>query len=348
VRDSLPDGVIFEDSTPSQGNYDASSGVWTVGNVAVGATPTLQISATVANTQGETNTAEISAADQPDSDSSPGNNSAAEDDQASAAFATEQADLSLAKSVDDATPNENQNVRFTLTLSNAGPNDASSVTVRDLLPNGLNFVSFNASTGTYDAASGLWTISNVPVDANPTLVIEASVNSSTNATNTAEIMSVQQFDLDSTPGNGAPGEDDVASATVTPPVVDIAVGGSVDHETPVEGDVITIIINTGNAGPVGATGLAVSAAIPNGLTILSAQPQSGSYNNASGLWTIGSLSAGDTTQLTITARVETRGQKTIPINVVSTDQFDSDSENNQTELQVSAPRVLSARLFLSR
>ena len=40
------------------------------------------------------------------------------------------ADLSLVKSVDNSAPNVGGNVLFTVTASNAGPDDASGVSVR--------------------------------------------------------------------------------------------------------------------------------------------------------------------------------------------------------------------------
>ena len=43
-------------------------------------------------------------------------------------------DLSLAKTVDDATPDVGADVVFTITVSNAGPSDVASATVTDNFP----------------------------------------------------------------------------------------------------------------------------------------------------------------------------------------------------------------------
>ena len=185
MTDRLPAGLTFASATQTAGTYNPSTGVWSVGSVAVGATPMLTINAMVGSTVGGTNTAEVTAIDQPDSDSTPGNNNANEDDQASTTFTTQVADLSLNKTVDNAMPNQSQSVNFTLTLSNAGPDNATDVAIRDLLPAGLRFVSSSPSIGQYDATTGRWTLATLPAGASATLGIEAAVTSATPATNVA-------------------------------------------------------------------------------------------------------------------------------------------------------------------
>src|SRR5207253_2219620 len=92
VTDLLPAGLTLGTATPSQGSYASGTGVWTVGTVNNGSTATITISATVASAGVKTNTATITAVDQFDPAS--GNNSA------SATVTPQQADLSLAKTVD--------------------------------------------------------------------------------------------------------------------------------------------------------------------------------------------------------------------------------------------------------
>ena len=356
VTDLLPSGLNFVSAIPTVGTYNANNGIWAIGSVPAGATPTLVINATVENTRGSTNDAEVTAADQPDSDSTPGNNIAAEDDQASADFVTQVADLSLTKTVDNATPGREDSVTFLLTLSNEGPNTATEVAVTDLVPAGLRFVSANPSVGSYDSATGVWTVPSLPVGAAATLQIATAVTGANSTTNVAEITSARQFDVDSTPGNAVVGEDDIASATVDPQVVDIAVSGTVDNAEPLEGERIQIVFNATNSGPDAASNVNLRALLPAGLTLLSSQPQTGSYNSATGEWTVGNLAAGASTTLTLNAMVDSRGIRRVPIEVISTDQFDFDStpangietEDDQTDVLVRAPRLLQKRLFFSR
>src|SRR5262249_57278998 len=108
VSDMLPAGLSLVSATPSQGTYKSATGVWTVGTVDLSAARTLTLTAKVVSPQAQTNTASITHADQFDPD--PNNNTA------SATATPQQADLALAKSVSDATPNVGDTIMFTVTL----------------------------------------------------------------------------------------------------------------------------------------------------------------------------------------------------------------------------------------
>lgn len=85
------------------------------------------------------------------------------------------ADLSLIKTVSDATPAFGDTVTFEITVANAGGDDAGGVVVQDLLPNGFAFTGAAASAGTYDETTGLWNVGNVGADGSQTLTITATV-----------------------------------------------------------------------------------------------------------------------------------------------------------------------------
>ncbi|MCA9169200.1 MAG: DUF11 domain-containing protein, partial [Planctomycetales bacterium] len=95
----------------------------------------------------------------------------------------ESADLSLTKSVSNATPNVGDSVTFTLTLANAGPDAASNVSVGDTLPTGMTFVTSSPSQGSYNSGTGIWTVGSVASGGNATLQIVATVTSTGTKTN---------------------------------------------------------------------------------------------------------------------------------------------------------------------
>ena len=57
VADLLPAGLTFVSATPSTGSYNSGTGVWTVGNLANGASASLSLVATVTTHTSLTNTA---------------------------------------------------------------------------------------------------------------------------------------------------------------------------------------------------------------------------------------------------------------------------------------------------
>ncbi len=259
------------------------------------------------------------------------------------------ADLELTKSVDKATPNVGDNVVFTIIVTNIGPSDATNVTVEDKLPSGYSYVSDDSGgvVGTpvdYNPTTGIWTIGNLSATSpnnTTTLKITAKVNVSGLYTNLAQITAADQADPDSDPnsdetvddlGDGNP-DDDEATATVTPQRADLSLDKSVLPTNPNVGDNVEFTIVVTNDGPNNATGVTVEDKLPSGYSYVS--DDSGGvvgtpvdYNPATGIWTIGNLSAtapNNTATLKITAKVLASGDYANYAQVKSSDQNDPNS-----------------------
>ncbi|MEL6159317.1 MAG: malectin domain-containing carbohydrate-binding protein [Cyanobacteria bacterium J06627_32] len=99
----------------------------------------------------------------------------------STAKPVETADLSLSQTVSDNTPNIGDTVTLTLTVENEGPDQATGVSVQDLLPAGLNYISDDGG-GSYDPVTGLWTVGPISSSASEALSIQATVTSVPSAT----------------------------------------------------------------------------------------------------------------------------------------------------------------------
>jgi uncharacterized repeat protein (TIGR01451 family) len=210
VMDQLPAGFTFI-SAAGSGSYDDTSGIWTLPSpFANGATSSLNITARTEADPDKTNTAEIWDSDQLDPDSTPGNGSINEDDD----DAAPKVDLSLTKTVNNATPSAGSNIVFTLGVKNDGPSVATGVIVRDVLPVGLTYVS-SSGAGSYSGITSLWTVGNLAVGETKTLSMTVTAATVGAKVNNVEVWDSDQFDIDSTPGNSSTTEDDDAGVTVT-------------------------------------------------------------------------------------------------------------------------------------
>ena len=258
----------------------------------------------------------------------------------------ESADLSLSKSIDDATPTVGQAVTFTFAVANSGPDAATGVVVTDVLPEGIEFNSFSTANGTYNATNGQWTPGTINNGQVATLTITGTVTSVGAKTNSAEITAAAELDPDSTPGNNVVSEDDQASVTLVPQTIDLSLTKSVDDAVPNVGDTVTFTITLRNDGVDTATNVAVRDLLPSGLALLTGVPTSGSYNTTSGVWSVPALASGGVETLTITATVNATGSLTNTAEVTAADQTDIDSTPNNnvpTEDDQASVSLLPAR-----
>lgn len=131
---------------------------------------------------------------------------------------TNYADLSLTKTVSNASPATGASISYTLTVTNASssPDTASGVVVTDVLPVGTIYVG-HSGTGTYSTSTGQWSVGGIAPGQSRSLTINVTVNASAGAsvTNSAEITASSVVDSDSTPDNGITSEDDYAARSFT-------------------------------------------------------------------------------------------------------------------------------------
>src|SRR5690606_33939634 len=175
--DKLPPGYTYISHTVSQGTYTPSTGVWVVQDTwRWTGTETLTITARVNAPTGVPDEYKsiatiFSQGAFPDTEIS--------NNMASATIPTPVADpastdLSITKTVNNASPTVLSNVVFTLTAKNDGPNDTTGVMVDDLLPAGFAHVSDNGA-GAYNPNTGEWNVGALANGASKTLIITAKV-----------------------------------------------------------------------------------------------------------------------------------------------------------------------------
>ena len=126
------------------------------------------------------------------------------------------ADLSLKNTVSQPVACTGNALKFTLTLTNNGLENATGVQVKNYLPNGYNYVNNNGGA-LFSAGTLTWDVGNLNNGETKTLEVNVTINAAGNYKNVAEITHSDQEDNDSQPNNyngNNPAEDDEAASTV--------------------------------------------------------------------------------------------------------------------------------------
>ena len=174
------------------------------------------------------------------------------------------------------------------------------------MPPGLSATAVNGtvSQGTYDAATGLFNIGTLNAGATAILTLEGTVDvgqGGNTITNTTTAATGDQPDP-STLGDDLEEEVVVDDDADLVTVKTLASGDS----TPAEGDTVTFEIEVTNNGTAQATSVSLTDLLPPGLTAtgFNGTVTQGTYDAVTGLFTIGTLGAGQSATLTLQGTVD--------------------------------------------
>ena len=121
--------------------------------------------------------------------------------------------------------------------------------------------------------------------------------------NYAQILSSNEVDPDSTPGDGSDGDDDDATVSVSPDnSADLELVKTASDATPAFGDTITFSLTVNHVSGPDTSGVSVQDLLADGYAFQNAAGD-GTYDDATGVWTIGDLASGGSASLDITATV---------------------------------------------
>jgi uncharacterized repeat protein (TIGR01451 family) len=211
-------------------------------------------------------------------------------------------DLSVTKTVSNATPITGTNVDYTITASASGNATSTGVTATDVLPVGLAFVSATSSKGTYASSTGIWNVGDMAPTSTATLDITATVTASagTSVVNTASIGS-SSTSTDPNLGNNTA----TSTITVGSQYGNLVVTKTVDNNDPKGGDTVTYTVTVTNLKSASSSFVVVHDALPFGLSINSATttPGTGVYNSGTGDWDVGTLGPNGTAKLMVSVTV---------------------------------------------
>ncbi|WP_152620333.1 beta strand repeat-containing protein, partial [Pedobacter lusitanus] len=309
VTDQLPSGYSF---ISSNGTYNSTTGVWTIGNLAAGATTTLTINAKVLGTGSYANTATVTATEY---DPTPANNTATNTPVPIAPY-----DLAMVKTASPTTAVAGQTLVYILKLTNNGPSPILAtdiINVTDNLPAGFTASSYTAQNGTYNSSNGNWTGLTLANGASSTIAISGTVSptATTALSNTATVTTPAGI-TDPVPGNN--------TSTITTPmsrVLDLGVTKFSNPTTVVAGQPLTYTITLTNNGPsslVAADITNVAENLPAGFTATTYTPANGTYTSNNGNWTGLTLASGQSTTLTIAGTTSPSASGTLSNSVTVT------------------------------
>ncbi|MEZ4388870.1 MAG: DUF11 domain-containing protein [Candidatus Krumholzibacteriia bacterium] len=290
---SLPAGLTYVSDVADRGSYDDATGVWTGPALPMAQVATLTITCTVAEIDDSVLQATFTAT-APETDPVPGNDTATADLQDVGSF-----DLAPTVSWSPGAATAGDTVDLQIGVGNQGPGVAVGFAATVAVPAGFVHAGASASAGTYDDATGVWTVpGSLGVPSSETLTITFDTPADASGAQAATVT------LAGDPGEIAPGNDAQTDLLTLTPLTDLAAAAGFDVADAWPGDPVVFVVEVTNEGPSTAAPFSGLVTLPAGLTFQSALASDGAFDDASGLWTAASsLPSGATASLAITTLV---------------------------------------------
>ncbi len=212
----------------------------------------------------------------------------------------------------------NKTVKYTIKVSNDGPNNASGVNVSAVIPEGLIYLSSTPSIGTYDEEEGIWNIGNMAIGENQTLII----NVQTNKTGLIDFpVDVSSIEDDSNPSNN------FNNKTIRVLMSDLAIEINASEDTVNYGDIINWTVTIKNNGPNNATKVVVSLdSLDDDLIYLNCSDDA--FDETSLKWNISSLLVDEEISFVISTKANSSNDEIILNANVSSETYDPIESNN--------------------
>lgn len=328
VTDVIASSATFVSVSSSQGSASEDSGTVTaeLGSLAANSSATVTLVVRADEVGTLSNTATVAAAEE---DLVPGNNTSSVD----VAVKPLEADLTITKTADLTTVTLGGQVTYTLLVTNNGPDDATSVTVTDVLDSAATHIDSSASQGTatYEAGTVTAELGTIASGSSATVTIVVAAGAEGALTNTASVTANEQ-DM-----NPADNSDTVAVSVIVPlPVVDLAVTKEASDVAVLNGDGFGYVISVYNAGPDDATSVTVFDPIDPSLSIVDVFPSQGDFTVTEGgtiSADLGALPAGTTATIEILV-VSSEVKQVLNSAFVTGAETDPVSENNTDSVVV--------------
>jgi uncharacterized repeat protein (TIGR01451 family) len=340
VSDALPTGVAFV-SASGGGAVSNNLVTWPVlAAMASGTTTNFTVTVTAPSNAGSLTN--IASATSITTDPATNNNNGSAATSRVVTTVNASADLSVTKT-GQTNAAVATNLTYAIGVTNLGPSTATNVIISDTLPAGVSFVSASGG-GTLSNNVVNWSIASLALGGTNFTV---TVMTPSNAVTLTNIASATSPIPDITPSNN---DGSAAAARVITAVAasaDLASGKSGPTNV-IASSNLTYTITVTNLGPSVATNVAVSDALPAGVTFVSASSGGAVSNNAVTWPLVPSLVAGATTNFTVTVTAPVEAASLTNAAVVTSPTPDPNSSNNDGTGPASrVVTVVSARADLT-
>jgi uncharacterized repeat protein (TIGR01451 family) len=245
---------------------------------------------------------------------------------------TPTADLSLSSSITPSPLALEEEFTITVSVANGGPALAPGVTVSAPLPTEAEFISATPP-GAYNAGTGIWTVGSLVQGENRTLTLRGRARAAADRILPHEITASGVPDPDSIPGNGLPGEDDIAFVQfkADEKLADLAL--SMEARPPQTNitDKITLVVTLRNYGLDPAKDIRIVNRLPAGLQLDSHKVSAGAFAPATGTWTVPALATDATATLELVVKTTRGGSYTNVATIEASAPRDPSAANNRAE-----------------
>jgi len=311
LTDTLPSQLQFVTSTPSQGSYNSTTGVWTVGDLAYTTTPPTPFTATLtlrarmlSGASGTTVTNTATAASRDLYDYNTANNTA------SVILTAPSADLRVTKTDNQTTVEPGETYTYTISVYNYGSQPANNIIITDTLPNTLNYITDTMGVEVQESGNiFVWETTEDLAAAGTTVPVkdfylQVRVDNTLPSSTTSIVNSVQvgTESPEAVKTNNSASDTNTASGTHN-----VSITLSVSPSSARTGENVTYTIRVTNSGNSSVTNVSVSDTFSQYLDLVSASTTKGSrdLNTSTRRVTasIGTLNADQSATVTVVARV---------------------------------------------
>ena len=249
------------------------------------------------------------------------------------------------------------NLTYVFTITNSGPNAATSVTFTNILPAGLAPLSASSSQGTTSLTSasvvanlGTMNVGAIAIVTNIATITAAAIPSGLTSTTLTCVANVAAFENDLNPANNS-----VAIVSgANRPVADLTLAQTVAPDPVVVGYSLTNTLAITNLGPATALSVVLTQPVPPGAGFVAASSSSsvGAITATNGTVTcaLGDLASNATASVVIVLTNSAAGRMTNSVSV-GTDSYDPVSTNNSATyvatVVIPAPQIMGAGALLT-